>query len=71
MSHSKRYNEFTSVLDDKNYFKLVCGAGNQDSEWVERLVFIYVMAGVTGIDVAADVEVVKAAVQGVDRAEKY
>lgn len=71
MSGARRFEEFKSILDHKNYFKLVCGAGNQDHSWVERLVFIYVMAGATGIDIAADHEVVKAAVKGIERAEKY
>ena len=71
MESTLRFQNFKSILEQKNYFKLVCGAGNQDYEWIERLVFVYTMAGATGIDIAADSEVVKAAVKGVDRAEEY
>ena len=68
---SKRFDDFRSILEEKNYFKLVCGAGNQDFEWVEKLVFIYAMAGANGVDMAADPDVVKAAVRGIERAEEY
>ncbi|MBN4077478.1 4Fe-4S binding protein [Sulfobacillus acidophilus] len=66
-----RFAEFKSILDKRNYFKLVCGAGNKDSDWVETLTFIYAMAGVLGVDMAADKTVVKKAVSGLRRAEKY
>ena len=33
------------LLDKKECFKLVCGAGNEDATEVERLVTIYSLAG--------------------------
>jgi len=71
MGDTRRFQDFKSILESKNYFKLVCGAGNQDHEWVERLVFVYTMAGAIGIDVAADAEVVMATVKGIERAEQF
>lgn len=71
MVMSQRFHDFRSTLENKNYFKLVCGAGNQDDKWVEKLVFIYTMAGGTGVDMAADPDIVRAAVRGVNRAEEY
>lgn len=66
-----RFEEFKDVLDNQNYFKLVCGAGNKDADLVEKLTFIYTMAGALGMDMAADEDVVKQAVRGIERAKKY
>lgn len=71
MGDTQRFQDFKSILERKNYFKVVCGAGNQAHEQVERIAFIYTIAGATGIDIAADPEAVKAAVMGIDRAERY
>ena len=35
----------TELLDKHQGFKLVCGAGNEDIEEVEKLTYIYSLAG--------------------------
>lgn len=46
------------LLDTRKYFKLVCGAGNEDAEEVKRLVVLYTLAGAKGMDVSANINVV-------------
>jgi hypothetical protein len=41
------------LLDSSKYFKLVCGAGNEDAEEVKRLTVLYTLAGAKGMDVSA------------------
>ncbi len=52
-------------LENKNCFKLVCGAGNEDAEEVEKLVTIYSKAGCNFFDVCAKSEIVDAAKKGI------
>ena len=56
------------LLETGKYFKLVCGAGNEDAEEVKRLTVLYTLAGAKGLDISANVEVVKACKEGVDLA---
>ena len=56
------------LLDNKNCFKLVCGAGNEDADEVEKLVTIYSLAGCNFFDVCAKEEIVEAAKRGLKRA---
>ena len=56
------------LLQQKKCFKLVCGAGNEDAEEVEKLVTIYSKAGCTFFDVCAKAEIVDAAKSGLKRA---
>jgi Fe-S-cluster-containing hydrogenase component 2 len=63
-----RYIELRNILTQKKYFKIVCGAGNEDPGEVRKLALIYTLAGATGIDVSANVEVVEAAMKGIDKA---
>ncbi|MBQ4646373.1 MAG: 4Fe-4S binding protein [Candidatus Gastranaerophilales bacterium] len=56
------------VLNEKKCFKLVCGAGNEDVEEVEKLVYIYSLAGANFFDVCANLDVLKAAKRGLKRA---
>ena len=56
-----RYTELKNILKKRRYFKIVCGAGNEDPEEVRKLTVVYTLAGAVGIDVSANVEVVKAA----------
>ena len=64
-----------NLLKEKQCFKLVCGAGNEDKEEVEKLVTIYAMAGCQFFDVCAKPEIVDAAKRGIQNAntsfEKY
>lgn len=63
-----RFEEMGELLKKGKYFKLVCGAGNEDAEEVRRLTIIYVLAGCNGLDVSATPEVVEACMAGIDRA---
>ena len=59
-----------SLLKNKNkVFKLVCGAGNECLEEVERLVTIYSLAGCQFFDISANVDVLNAAKSGIERAK--
>lgn len=49
-------------------FKLVCGAGNEDSESVKRLVYIYAKAGCTYFDISARKEILLSAKSAVKEA---
>ncbi len=53
------------LLENKTCFKLVCGAGNEDAEEVEKLVTIYSLAGCNFFDVCAKPEIVDAAKRGI------
>ena len=52
------------LLESGKCFKLVCGAGNEDIEEVERLVALYSAAGCKFFDLSAKPEVVEAAKRG-------
>jgi len=65
---SKRFKQMQRLLDSSKYFKLVCGAGNEDAEEVKRLTILYTLAGAKGLDVSANEQVVKACMDGVDLA---
>lgn len=54
---------------NKPFFKLVCGAGNEDVESVKRLVYIYAKAGCRVFDISARKEILEAAKEGVRLAE--
>lgn len=55
-----------NLLEKKNCFKLICGAGNQNLDEVEKLVALYSKAGCRFFDLAADEEVLKSAQKGLD-----
>lgn len=63
-----RFEEMKNLLDNGKYFKLVCGAGNENAEEVRRLTIIYALAGCNGFDVSATPEVVEACVDGISQA---
>ncbi len=56
------------IFREKRGFKLVCGAGNEDLDEIEKLVYIYSLAGCNFFDVCAKKEVVLAAKSGLKRA---
>jgi len=58
------------ILDSGKYFKVVCGAGNEDPKEVEKIVMVYTLAGTTAVDISANVDVVKAAKSGIKKAKK-
>ena len=64
-NHSTRFGLYKDLLKKSKYFKLVCGAGNEDKDEVEYLSFIYTIAGCAGFDVSASPEIVSSAKKGV------
>jgi ferredoxin len=59
------------LLNREKCFKMICGAGNEDAEQVKKLAFIYTLAGAKILDVSANVDVVKAAKDGINLAFDY
>lgn len=55
------------LLSTRKCFKLVCGAGNEDAEEVEKLVALYAKAGARYFDLSAREDVVLAAQRGLRR----
>ena len=66
--NKKELTMLKDLLDKKQCFKLVCGAGNEDAEEVERLVTLYSKAGCMFFDLCAKPEIVDAAKRGLERA---
>jgi len=66
-----RFETMRGLLADSKYFKLVCGAGNENADEVRRLAVVYTLAGANGFDVSAKPEVVEACVEGIDLAYSY
>jgi len=64
----ERYEILRQILAERQCFKLVCGAGNEDAEEVRKLAIIYTLAGANILDLSANVEVVKAARKGIEAA---
>lgn len=54
------------ILNRGNVFKLVCGAGNEDVDEVEKLVALYSKAGCEIFDLSANIDVIKAAKRGLE-----
>lgn len=52
------------LLETETCFKLVCGAGNEDANEVEKLVALYSAAGCKFFDLSAKPEIVEAAKRG-------
>ena len=50
-----------NLLDAKNCFKLVCGAGNEDPIEVKKLITLYAKAGCRFFDISANEEIVNTA----------
>ena len=63
---SDRFYLMQSFLDKSKFFKLVCGAGNEDAEEVKKLTILYTLSGAKGLDVSANVNVVKSCVEGIE-----
>lgn len=72
LSQTKRKSMMESnlqtFLKDNRVFKLVCGAGNENEEEVEKLVELYSKAGCNIFDVSANLKVVKSAKRGLQKA---
>lgn len=65
-----RYEILKRILEERKYFKVVCGAGNEDPLEVEKITMVYTLAGTTTVDISANVEIVKAAKNGIEKAKK-
>jgi len=65
---NSRFEQMQVLLDNRKYFKLICGAGNEDTEEVKRLTILYTLAGAKGMDVSANIDVVKSCMEGIDLA---
>lgn len=59
------------LLKSNKCFKLVCGAGNEDTTEVEKLVKLYSSAGCKFFDLSAKPEIVDAAKRGLEDREGY
>lgn len=59
------------LFEQKKCFKLVCGAGNEDADEVEKLVTIYSLAGCNFFDVCAKEEIVDAAKRGIQNSKIF
>lgn len=57
------------TLKRGHFFKLICGAGNEDAAEVYKLSLVYTLAGALGIDLSARLDVVRAAARAIDDAE--
>lgn len=58
---------FKSYLDSTTFVpKLVCGAGNENAQEVERLVYLYSKAGFKYFDLSAKAEIIEAAQRGLE-----
>ena len=68
MNRSTRFGSYKDLLNASKYFKLVCGAGNENESKVEKLAFIYTLAGCKGFDLSANPAIVEACNRGIDRA---
>ena len=68
---SERFEEMRQLLASNRYFKLVCGAGNENTEEVRKLALVYTLAGATGMDVSATPPVVEACMAGIDDAYRW
>ena len=56
------------IFKEKRCFKLICGAGNEDVNEVEKLIYLYSLSGANFFDVCAKPEVLLAAKKGLERA---
>lgn len=54
------------ILEQKKCFKLVCGAGNEDVQEVEKLIALYSKAGCNFFDLSANEDVIDAARRGLN-----
>ena len=57
-------------LENGHFFKLICGAGNEDAKEVYKLTLVYSLAGTLGVDVSANPNVVAHARQAVQKARE-
>lgn len=61
---------FEEYLNSKKCFKLICGAGNKNTDEISKLCALYAKAGCKFFDVNASLEAVRAARKGIELAGK-
>ena len=61
-------NHVISALEEKRFFKLVCGASLTDTQMIENLCCIFTLAGAHVIDLAPTADVIFAARKGINSA---
>ena len=66
-----RHEILKDILHKQKCFKTICGAGNEDKAHVKKLAFVYTLAGTVILDVSANVDIVKSAMEGIDLAYEY
>ena len=67
-SYIERTNHVIDALEQKRFFKLVCGASLTDVQMIENLCFVFTLAGTQVIDLAPKADVIFAARRGIDKA---
>ena len=65
---SERYKILKNLLEEEKCFKMICGAGNEDAPYVKKLALVYTLAGAKILDISANVDVVKHAMEGINMA---
>lgn len=63
-----RFDQMQNLMLTSKFFKLVCGAGNEDEQEVLKLSFVYTLAGAKGMDISANTNIVKKCMEGIDLA---
>ncbi len=58
------------ILTNGHFFKLICGAGNEDADEVYKLVLVYSLAGALGVDLSANPKVVASCKRAIERARE-
>ncbi len=66
----ERFELQREILKRGHFFKLICGAGNEDPEEVYKLTLTYALAGALGVDLSARKDVVRAANKALRDAEE-
>ena len=61
---------FKKYLDERNCFKLICGAGNKNLQEITEICQIYASAGCRFFDINASIEAIKSAKEGIKKAGK-
>ena len=62
-------NSIKDLLENKKFSKLVCGAGNEDADYVKKLVYVYAKAGWKIFDISARNEILSSAKEALELAE--
>jgi len=65
-----RFRQQKKLLEEGRFFKLICGAGNEDPEQVYKFCLVYTLAGAKSIDLSARKSIVETAIRAIDDAEK-